>query len=681
MSSAIHLLSDSTINKIAAGEVVERPASVVKELVENAIDAGATRIEVEILAGGTSFMRVTDNGKGMTMEDARLAIQRHATSKIAEASDLQTVSTLGFRGEALPTIASVSRFTLLTRRDGDDLGTRVQMTGGKDLVIEEAGTSIGTTVQVEDLFFNTPARKKFLKTNHTETNKISDFLGKLALSRPDIAFRLISNNRQTIVTPGNGDARETIRAIYGSKVEEALLPLEFVGEEIAVEGFITKPSMLRGSRAWQTLIVNGRVIGNRAISKAIDNAYRSLIPKSGYPFALIGIQVPQRTIDVNVHPQKAEMKFEDESGVFRAVYKAVRDAIREEAGQDLGSIAAAVEKPKMELPEPTMESFAFHPATRPSAGMTGHPADGAAGHASGFAAGHGGAGGYVPQTIYEAVHSGHGLSGTAAVQFEEAQHRIREQKGTRSAESFAPYAGAAESGAAGLDGSANGGGAAGNAAGGSAAEGTAAPVDGADGQRESLGGTGSLIPIGQVALTYIIAQDEHGLYIIDQHAAHERILFDRFSAEAEHIPSQQLLVHLVLDFDAREAALLAEHKELFGKLGFTMEMSGDNEFRLMEIPADLQPGEAEDAIREILAGLFERHETSDKEIRQACLATTACRAAIKAGEELSLRQMQLLLEALAATPYPFTCPHGRPTILKFSDKDLAKMFQRTGFQF
>ncbi|MDY2686302.1 MAG: DNA mismatch repair endonuclease MutL [Selenomonadaceae bacterium] len=654
MSSAIHLLSDSTINKIAAGEVVERPASVVKELVENAIDAGATRIEVEIIAGGTSFMRVTDNGRGMTMEDARLAIQRHATSKITEASDLQTVSTLGFRGEALPTIASVSRFTLLTRRDGEDLGTRVQMTGGKDLVIEEAGTSVGTTVQVEDLFFNTPARKKFLKTNHTETNKISDFLGKLALSRPDIAFRLISNNRQTIVTPGQGDARETIRAIYGSKVEEALLPLEFVGEEIAVEGFITKPSMLRGSRAWQTLIVNGRVIGCRAIQKAIDNAYRSLIPKSGYPFAVIGIQVPQRTIDVNVHPQKAEMKFEDESSVFRAVYKAVRDAIRAEAGQGLDAIAAAVERPKMEQPQPSIEPFTFHPAARPaqsaSASRTGS--------------------GYVPQTIYEAVHGGTGFSGTAAVHFEEAQRRIREEKGMRSAENQTPYAGAADSKEQ-------------EATAAAQQEESMAPSGSAGGaahEGQTLG-TGSLIPIGQVARTYIIAQDEHGLYIIDQHAAHERILFDRFSAEAEHIASQQLLVHLVLSFDARETALLNEHKELFARLGFAMEMSGDNEFRLMEIPADLQPGEAEDAIREILAGLFERHETSAQEIRQACLATTACRAAIKAGEELSLRQMQLLLEALAATAYPFTCPHGRPTILKFSDQDLAKMFQRTGFHF
>ncbi|MCI6158883.1 MAG: DNA mismatch repair endonuclease MutL [Selenomonadaceae bacterium] len=655
MSSAIHLLSDSTINKIAAGEVVERPASVVKELVENAIDAGATRIEVEIMAGGTSFMRVTDNGRGMTMEDARLAIQRHATSKITEASDLQTVSTLGFRGEALPTIASVSRFTLLTRRDGEDLGTRVQMTGGKDLVIEEAGTSVGTTVQVEDLFFNTPARKKFLKTNHTETNKISDFLGKLALSRPDIAFRLISNNRQTIVTPGQGDARETIRAIYGSKVEEALLPLEFVGEEIAVEGFITKPSMLRGSRAWQTLIVNGRVIGCRAIQKAIDNAYRSLIPKSGYPFAVIGIQVPQRTIDVNVHPQKAEMKFEDESSVFRAVYKAVRDAIRAEAGQGLDAIAAAVERPKMKQPQPSIEPFTFHPAARPaqsaSASRTGS--------------------GYVPQTIYEAVHGGTGLSGTAAVHFEEAQRRIREEKGMRSAENQIPYAGAADSKE--------------QEATSAARQAESMPksgsADGAAHEGQTPLGTGSLIPIGQVARTYIIAQDEHGLYIIDQHAAHERILFDRFSAEAEHIASQQLLVHLVLSFDARETALLNEHKELFARLGFAMEMSGDNEFRLMEIPADLQPGEAEDAIREILAGLFERHETSAQEIRQACLATTACRAAIKAGEELSLRQMQLLLEALAATAYPFTCPHGRPTILKFSDQDLAKMFQRTGFHF
>ena len=324
----IHVLDDNTINKIAAGEVVERPASVIKELIENAMDAGATRIEVEIMAGGTSFMRVTDNGRGMSAEDAHLAILRHATSKIREVGDLNTIGTLGFRGEALPTIASVSRFTLLTRREGDDLGTRVTITGGKEPDFIEAGCNIGTTVKVEDLFFNTPARKKFLKTNHTESARINDFIVKLALSRPDIEFHFINNNKVSVVTPGTGNLYDTIQAIYGDKTADSLLGLTLEDEDIKISGYITKPSMLKSSRAWQTYIVNSRIIQNRAIAKAIDNAYKSLIPKSGFPLAVLCIEVPQRTIDVNVHPQKSELKFEDESRIFKAVYKAVLDAIR-----------------------------------------------------------------------------------------------------------------------------------------------------------------------------------------------------------------------------------------------------------------------------------------------------------------------------------------------------------------
>lgn len=359
----IHVLDDNTINKIAAGEVVERPASVIKELVENAMDAGATRIEVEIMAGGTSFMRVTDNGRGMSAEDAHLAILRHATSKIREVGDLNTVGTLGFRGEALPTIASVSRFTLLTRREGDDLGTRVTITGGKEPDFIEAGCNIGTTVKVEDLFFNTPARKKFLKTNHTEGSRINDFIVKLALSRPDIEFHFINNNKMSVVTPGTGNLYDTIQAIYGGKTADSLLGLTLEDEDIKISGYITKPSMLKSSRAWQTYIVNSRIIQNRAIAKAIDNAYKSLIPKSGFPLAVLCIEVPQRTIDVNVHPQKSELKFEDESRVFKAVYKAVLDAIRP-AGRGLGEVAAVVEKPEQHV---TMEPMQFVPATEPLA--------------------------------------------------------------------------------------------------------------------------------------------------------------------------------------------------------------------------------------------------------------------------------------------------------------------------
>ncbi|RHM56787.1 DNA mismatch repair endonuclease MutL [Mitsuokella sp. AF33-22] len=655
--STIHVLDDNTINKIAAGEVVERPASVIKELVENAIDAGATRIEVEIMAGGTSFMRVTDNGRGMSAEDARLAILRHATSKIKAVSDLNTIGTLGFRGEALPTIASVSRFSLLTRQEGEDLGTRVDICGGQEPDIREAGCSLGTTIKVEDLFFNTPARKKFLKTTHTEGGKINDFIVKLALSRPDIAFQFINNNKVSVVTPGNGNLFDAIRAIYGAKAADSLLALSLDGEEIHISGYITKPSMLKSSRAWQTYIVNSRIIQNRAIAKAIDNAYKSLIPKSGFPLAVVNIEVPQRTIDVNVHPQKSELKFEDESRVFKAVYKAVLDAIRPAADRALGEVAAVVEKPEHHY---TMEPMRFVPATEPLSPVPSWPRreQAAAGGQELQPAGR-------PQTIYEAVHG----SARPAMEFHEAQAALQQERRQEVARGASAPAAAAVQGEAGIQPQAK----------------TAPQADSAAESCQEHGvlleNDGNIIPIGQVDLTYIIAQDAKGLYIIDQHAAHERILFDKFSAMAEGIPSQQLLVHQILSFDDSEAALIEENRDLFVSLGFHMEPSGEREFRLVEVPADVPVSEAEDIVREILTNLHEMHKTSAKEIRQACLATTACRAAIKAGEELSLRQMQIILDELAHTPFPYTCPHGRPTILKFSNDELAKMFKRTGFGF
>ena len=666
--SLIHVLDDNTINKIAAGEVVERPASVIKELIENAMDAGANRIEVEIMAGGTSFMRVTDNGKGMSMEDAKLAILRHATSKIREVGDLNTIGTLGFRGEALPTIASVSRFTMLTRQKGDDLGTRVDISGGKTPDIIETGCGLGTTIKVEDLFFNTPARKKFLKTNHTEGSKINDFIVKLALSRPDIEFHFINNNKVSVVTPGNDNLFDTIQAIYGVNVADSLLALNFESDEVKISGYITKPSMLKSSRGWQTYIVNGRIIQNRAIAKAIDNAYKSLIPKSGFPLAVLKIEVPQRTIDVNVHPQKSEMKFEDEGLIFKAVYKSVLDAIRPASDRALGEVAAVVEKPR---PSYTMEPMHFVPATEPigqsaSASPAKHSFDSA------------------PRTIYEAVHR---PASQPAMSFADAQEELQQARqvhypSAEAHESVAEHTGdfgqidksklTSQVDKSKLTGQTD--------LSDLGQEGDLAPQSDCDGQT-LLDADGTIIPIGQVDLTYIIAQDAKGLYLIDQHAAHERILFDKLSAMADGIPSQQLLVHQLLTFDRKEAALVEENKELFGRLGFHMESAGDLDYRLMEVPADVPVSEAEDIIREILTGLNEMHETTAKEIRQHCLATTACRAAIKAGEELNLRQMQILLEELSHTPFPYTCPHGRPTILKFSSEDLAKMFKRTGFGF
>ena len=593
--SFVHVLDDNTINKIAAGEVVERPASVIKELVENAIDAKADRIEVEIMAGGTSFMRVSDNGIGMSREDAEKAILRHATSKIVQVDDLQAIATLGFRGEALPSIASVSRFNLQTRQAGAELGTEIKITGGKTTEIGVAGCNLGTTIRVEDLFFNTPARKKFLKTNNTESGRINEFIIKLAISHPEIAFKLINNNKSSLATPGRGDLKETLQSIYGASVGQSLLPLEFEDEDIKLWGFVSKPSAIRSSRSWQTFIVNGRIIASRAIAKAIDNAYHALIPKSGYPLIALNIEVPQHTIDVNVHPQKTEMKFEDESRIFKAVYKAVLDAVRPkgQAGQ-LGQLAAQADHVQQHV-EKGLQELNF-----------GQPV--------------------MNFPLREEK---------PAMTWQEGTIALAQDKSVKSVQSV---------------------------------------VD----EEEKLP-TAGMIPIGQVDDTYIIAQDGDSLYIVDQHAAHERVLFDRFSAQAEHIPSQQLLVHLILDFSTHESQIIEENLELLAGLGFGLEPSGPNQFRLMEVPVDVPSSQAEEFIREVLASMEELHRPTAAELRQAVLATTACKAAIKAGFKLNYRQMEILLQELNDTAMPYTCPHGRPTIIKFSSDELAKMFKRTGF--
>lgn len=604
MSARIRVLDEGTANQIAAGEVVDRPASVIKELVENAIDAKATKIEVEIMAGGTSFMRVTDNGSGMSPQDAKLAILRHATSKLQSVTDLHTIDTLGFRGEALPTIASVSRFSLLTRRSEDEFATLVVMRGGQVEDVREAGGNIGTTVKVEDLFFNTPARKKFMKTPVSEGSHINDIMIKLSVSNPDVAFKFINNNKLVLSTPGNGLLFDTLKSVYGGKVSDELLPLEFRDTDVEITGFLSKPTVIRSSRGWQTFIVNGRIIGSRSIAKAIDNAYHSLLPKSGYPLAVLNIAVPQNSIDVNVHPQKIEMKFADEGRIFKAVYKTVLDAIK--VPDQLDHIAAPVRNPERHY---TPMPFQLPPKASAAA--------------------------YVPPPRQEMRVR------ETSVSFGDAQRQIAGARAARPA---------MESALADVP----------------AAEREAAPVC-----------EGALTPMGQVDSCYIVAHDQRGLYIVDQHAAHERILYDRFATMAEEIPSQQLLVHLFLDFAERECALISQHQDLFANLGFAMEQSGPNSMRLKEVPADIPVGEAEPIIREILESLENLHEPSAQEIRHACLAITACRAAIKAGDALNIRQMQIILDELAHTTLPYTCPHGRPSIIKFESAELAKMFKRT----
>ena len=614
--SNVKLLDTNTINKIAAGEVVERPASVVKELVENAIDAGAKRIEIEIQNGGKALIRVTDDGIGMDREDAALAIRRHATSKLTNVADLTRISTLGFRGEALPTIAAVSKFILQTRRADDELGIKITIDGGKISDTHEVGCKVGTTILVEELFFNTPARLKFLKATPTEANKINDFVVKLAISRPEIAFRFINGNRVSLATPGNGNVLDTISAIYGTELADSLFTLNVDADNLNLRGFVTKPNILKSYRSWQTFIINGRIVENRTISKAVDEAYKSLIPKTGFPFAVIKIDVPQNSIDVNVHPQKTEIKFEDEGKIFKAVYHAVCEAIegKEKAnGHDLTEVAASPDTPHFEQMDFGEEFQEVKDDKKAGSEKKSAPVE-------------------KVQPVEEKsapVEKVQPVEEKSAP----AEKISKPEKKSEPAQKSAPP------------------------------------------QK-----TFELEPIGQVARCYIVAQNGNDLYIVDQHAAHERILFDRLSGYAERIPAQGLLIHRVMKFDSREAELIENNLAVFAELGFTMEPSGENEFRLIEVPVDAADTDAENLLREIITEIFNGVNDADdlaKKIRQSVLATTACKAAIKAGQELNFRQMEILLSELAKTPHPHTCPHGRPTIIKFSSSDLAKMFKRT----
>lgn len=642
--TSIHILDDITVDKIAAGEVVERPASVIKELVENSIDAHADKIEVEILAGGTSFMRVTDNGDGMDNQNARLAILRHATSKIKQVDDLMSIDTLGFRGEALPSIAAVSRFNLITRRPQDDLGTTIKLTGGRIDEIEDMGCNIGTTIKVEDLFFNVPARKKFLKTTTTEANKINDFIIKLALSKPNIAFKLINNNKIVITTPGNGSLYDAIECIYGAKVSEELLPIEAITDDIKVTGFISKPAIIRSSRSWQTFVINGRVVNSRIISKAIDNAYHSLLPKSGYPFVILNIEINKRTIDINVHPQKAEIKFEDESLLFKTIYHAVLETVKPSDNQALSDFAIPVtdkalhiektvpEQINMDLPEnnPSTPSNSFKQNSINHISSLKNNTTPLTADLNKFR--------QARETLHPNLSNHHNNTiQETAVQDYQTNTTTKPQTNINisSSENLT------------------------------------------DCSTQLLKEAVNLTPIGQIDACFIVAQGPNGgMYIIDQHAAHERILYDKFAKQTERIPVQPLLMHLFLDVNNSELTLIEENQQILYDLGFNVELAGQNQIRLKEVPADIKPQESEDIFREILISLSQLHTPTPQEIRHSCLAMTACKAAIKAGDILNITQMKIILNELAQTTLPYTCPHGRPTIIKFSTYDLEKMFKR-----
>ena len=627
MSSIIHVLDEKTANKIAAGEVVERPSSVIKELTENALDAGATTVEIEIADGGSSYMRVSDNGSGMSEEDAKKSIIRHGTSKISSIEDIFSITSLGFRGEAVPSIAAVSELVMTTRMNDTDLAFRMVLSGGSVKEEEHTGASVGTTMEVRNLFFNTPARKKFMKSERTESSKISDIITKLALTRPDVAFTFINNGRTVLQTGGTGDDLETIAAIYGAAVAKEVFPVTYENENFTIHGFVGKPSLLKSTRAWQTCIVNRRVIHNAVVFKAIENAYHAMLPKSGYPFALLYVETDPATIDVNVHPAKTEIKFADEQQMYRAVYHCIITALmsREKPEQIATPVNLSTRQIEKAVPAKEVEnrqgSFTFST-----------PRDG--GFSTEGRKNNGGSleHGYVPVQRQDKPYTPEPHVKAYAAGEENPFSAVREEL----SESMKEHS-----------------------------------VIHFDGDEDVF------IPLGAVADCYIVAKKGEDLYIIDQHAAHERVRYDKFCKRTESMPSQQLLTAEFVEADSSDMQLFSEKEEVFRDLGYIYTEAGPTTLRMEAIPADLPTSHIADSLQEICHILHESPQTDKATLRHSSLAYLSCHGAVKAGDTLNVREMKELLEALFHTETPYVCPHGRPIIVRFTPDELAKLFKRT----
>ncbi len=670
--ATIHVLDETTINKIAAGEVVERPASVIKELIENSIDASATNIEVEIGDGGVAYMRITDNGIGMTEEDARLAILRHATSKIQHVEDLFDIASLGFRGEALASIASVSHFSLTTRKADSDLGTRITVDGGTFTDCIPYGAAPGTTIEIRDLFYNTPARRKFLKTERTESSKIQDIVGKLALSNPHISFKLIIDDRVAIITPGNGNIDDTVAALYGYKTKDDIFTVAYESDSIYIDGVVSKPTLLKSTRIWQTIIVNNRVISDKTIMKAIDNAYHALLPKNGHPLVVLNITVPAEMVDINVHPRKSEVKFSDDKIIFKAVYHGILNALnnplheryeRESSSYINGTVTNGIDFNSNNRDSNSSSSFADN-STYDSYRTPSVVED------KMQSAEH-----IATAVDYDKVFGGRRTKGYEVMRSETAQ--FVENLKTKGYTPPAPKTTYEQSSF--TDESFD-----------------AVPTEYTSYTKEDVERFKSLshdirednteertiqnsgfLPMGQVASCYILAKKGDDLYIIDQHAAHERVRYDKLCKSSEAIPMQSILVPQYSEATDDEMNLVEEERETLLDLGFDVELGGPTKIKLVGAPVDLVESKAFEILQYVFSYLHDHQQPTKAQLRHEMLAYASCRGAIKAGHNLNMYQMTTLIEDLFSTEKPYVCPHGRPTIIKFTPDELGKLFLRS----
>lgn len=709
----IELLTQETIDKIAAGEVVERPASVVKELVENALDAGATAITVEIKEGGISFIRITDNGCGIEKSQVKLAFMRHSTSKIRKVEDLLNVSSLGFRGEALSSISAVSRVELITKTYEDLTGSRYVIEGSKEIAFEEIGAPEGTTFLIKDLFYNVPARRKFLKTAQTEGSYISDIVEKLALSHPDVSFKFINGSQTKLHTSGNGNRRDLIYHIYGREIAGSLFEVEYRGENFSVSGFIGKPVITRGNRNYENFFVNGRYIKSPLLSKAVEEGYKNFLMQHQYPFVDLYFSFGANQLDVNVHPTKMELRIENNQEVYREVCNMVynklshRDLIPDVPVKEEDRPRNIVREYKEPIPEP-FESRrlndirakvakdspyeARYPERRPVPQFVADRTKAVAENAP------------ASNSIAGVKYSAQDNSGIDTV-----SHDLISGKTNYVAENQAVFGTVNNAGDSSSTDNVNNINFANNSdninnintvndseniRNINNAENTN-NINQADTEPEIIEGEQQTLEqlnpsfmsrdarkkhkiIGQLFKTYWLIEYEDKLFIIDQHAAHEKVLFERTMAKIKdkEFTSQIISPPIVLSLDARETEMLEKYREQIERLGYEVEHFGGKEYMISAIPDNLYKIDMKDLFIEMLDDFSDMTGRETPDLILEKVASMSCKAAVKGNDELSSAEMDELIEELLTLDNPYNCPHGRPTIISMSKYEIEKKFKR-----
>ena len=631
----IAVLSQNTIDKIAAGEVVERPASVVKELVENAIDAGATAITVEIKEGGISFIRVTDNGGGIPKEQVPLAFLRHATSKITQAEDLLQITSLGFRGEALSSISAVSQMEVITKAPEDFMGVRYVIEGGQEKVLEDVGAPNGTTMLVRNLFFNTPARKKFLKTAMTEAGYVSSYMEQLALSHHNISFKYMVNGQLRLHTSGNANLKDVIYGIYGRDITRELLPVQYEVSGLSVSGFIGKPSIARGNRNFENYYINGRYVKSKLLMKAIEEAYKPYMMQHKYPFVCLQYDIHGEDVDVNVHPTKMEVRFQNQSAIYNATYDLITDAL---AGKEIipevsltpkpavGEKQAQLKEEKIPVPEPFEKNrIAEEKPVYAPVGLRPASAE--------------------PKTESKAEPIN--VNEPIKPREPEIQAKPEEQK----KEAFPKEKQAVEK---------------------------AEQLELFDNRLLSKEARIHHRIIGQLFDTYWLVEYDNKFYIIDQHAAHEKVLYERFLKEfaKKEILSQMISPPSLISLNLQESNLLKANLEIFREFGFEISEFGGKEYSIHAVPANIYGVSVQELFIQILDSLEQEHVSKTPDILAERIATAACKAAVKGNNRLSVKEADALIDELLNLENPYNCPHGRPTIISMTKYELEKKFKR-----